>query len=120
MCKMVYLPTGVSHSVIHEVVCDPVVDPRKGDLVLLRLTHSHADEGGIRIRGLDMGVSLVVNLVHGCWRRHVYESTRNPTGSWKARDFRAYPGHGPRTTADTTGQICNIKDGIRVDLHISR
>lgn len=49
-------------SVVAEVLGDPVVDGGQSDFRLLAGLHGHADEGGVGVRRLDLGVSFVVHL----------------------------------------------------------
>ena len=58
-----YLPGGISVSEIAEVVSNPLVDGREGDVGPIAAFHRHADEGGIGVGRLDVRVGLVVHVV---------------------------------------------------------
>jgi len=60
---MSYLPGGIGVSEVAEVVGNPLVDGRKGDFGLFAGFHCHADESGVGVGRLDMGIGLVVNVL---------------------------------------------------------
>lgn len=69
-CVVIYLPGGISVAVVAEVISDPLVDTGQSDFGLLAGLHGHTDEGGVRVRRLDVRVSLVVHLIRTVAVRH--------------------------------------------------
>lgn len=60
-----YLPCGVGMPEVAEIIRNPFIDVGEGDFGFLTCFHGHADECGIGIRRLHMGISLVINIFQG-------------------------------------------------------